>query len=69
MNLVELVLTACLAANGANCRQERLYFENPGSLMQCMFMAQPQIAQWSVGHPHLRVTRWRCQFPEKSQAI
>jgi hypothetical protein len=69
MNLVDLVLTACLASTGADCRQEHLYFENSGTLMQCMFMAQPEIAKWSMQHPHLKVTRWQCKYPDKAQSI
>lgn len=69
MDLVELVLTVCLVSNAAQCREEHLYFENHGSLRQCMFLAQPEIAKWAGTHPNLRVTRWHCAYPEKTKSL
>ncbi|WP_378943158.1 hypothetical protein [Mesorhizobium sp. ANAO-SY3R2] len=67
MNLIDLILTVCLAANPAECRTEHLYFENRGSLVQCMTLAPPEIARWSVEHPALKVVRWKCAFPDKAR--
>ena len=69
MDLVDLVLTVCLVANPNNCRQEHLYFESRGSLIQCIILAPSEIAKWSGYHPALKVVRWKCVFPEKGQML
>lgn len=69
MNLVDLVLTVCLMASPGGCRDEHLYFENEGSLLQCMILAQSHIAKWSQGHPKLKVVRWKCVLPDQSRDI
>ena len=69
MNLVDLVLTVCLAANPNSCRDEHLYFESHGSLFQCMILAPAEIARWKEGHPALTIVRWTCVFPDKGQKI
>jgi hypothetical protein len=69
MNLVDLILTVCLAANPGQCRIEHLHFESHGSLMQCMLRAPTEIAKWSEEHPSLKVRRWRCAFPSRERDI
>lgn len=69
MNLVDLILTVCLAANPGTCREEHLYFESRGSLMHCMQLAPAEIAKWSREHPTLTVTRWKCAYPKKATDI
>jgi len=69
MQMIDLVLTVCLAANPGNCRDEHLYFESRGSLNQCMFLAPPEIAKWAQEHPALRVVRWKCEFPKREHTI
>jgi hypothetical protein len=69
MEMVDLILTVCLTANPTNCREEHLYFESRGSLLQCMLLAPTEIAKWSSEHPALKVVRWRCAFPGKEQSI
>lgn len=69
MDMVDLILTVCLSANPSSCRDEHLYFESHGSLMQCMFLAPSEIAKWSQEHPALKVTRWKCAFPSKERSI
>jgi hypothetical protein len=69
MDMVDLILTVCLSANPSSCRDEHLYFESHGSLMQCMFLAPSEIAKWSQEHPAVKVMRWRCAFPSKERAI
>jgi hypothetical protein len=64
MDMVDLVLTVCLVTNPGHCRVEHLYFENRGSLLQCMFLAPSEIAKWSGEHPALKVVRWKCAFPD-----
>jgi len=69
MELIDLVLTVCLMADPAKCRTEHLYFENRGSLFQCMLLAPPEIAKWSERHPALRVVRWKCAYPENGREL
>ncbi|MGB3900472.1 MAG: hypothetical protein WA973_18195 [Mesorhizobium sp.] len=69
MNMVDLILTVCLVANPGACRDEHLYFESNGQLMNCMFLAPSEIAKWSQQHPKLKVKRWRCAFPGRQQDI
>ena len=69
MPLIELILTICLADNPSSCREERLQFEDNGSLMTCMLQAPPQIAKWSTEHPNLRVVKWRCEYPPKDKKV
>lgn len=67
--LVDLVLTVCLFASPTSCRDEHLYFESEGSLMQCMVSAPSRIARWSEGRPALKIVRWKCVFPDGSRDI
>ncbi|TPK60713.1 MULTISPECIES: hypothetical protein [unclassified Mesorhizobium] len=69
MDMVDLILTVCLSTNPGNCRDEHLYFESRGSLLQCMFLAPSEIAKWSQEHPTLKVMRWKCAFPSKERSI
>jgi len=69
MELIDLVLTVCLMADPGKCRIEHLHFESRGSLTQCMFLAQPEIAKWSQEHPALRVVRWKCEYPKREWEI
>ena len=69
MDMVGLILTVCLSVDPGNCRDEHLYFESRGSLLQCMMLAPSEIAKWSQEHPTLKVKRWRCAFPSKERAI
>jgi hypothetical protein len=69
MEMVDLILTVCLTASPADCRDEHLYFESRGSLQQCMFLAPAEIAKWSSEHPAVKVTRWRCAFPTEEKSI
>ncbi|TIP68838.1 MAG: hypothetical protein E5X58_48475, partial [Mesorhizobium sp.] len=50
MDMVDLILTVCLIADPSNCRDEHLYFESRGSLVQCMVLAPSEIAKWSQEH-------------------
>lgn len=62
---MELILSVCLIAAPATCREEavNLGAEAPPLPMNCMIGAQPVIAEWSQSHPKWRVTRWRCGRP------
>ena len=69
MDMVDLILTVCLAISPDKCRDEHLYFESHGSLMQCMFLAPSEVVKWSEQHPAFRVVRWKCAFPGKEEEI
>jgi hypothetical protein len=69
MNMVDLILRVCLAAQPNNCRDEHLLFESRGSLFQCMILAPTEIAKWSAEHPALKIIRWKCATPDGSQRI
>jgi hypothetical protein len=69
MNMIDLILTVCLSMNPSNCREEHLYFESRGSLLQCMFLAPSEIAKWTQQHPTRKVMRWRCAFPSTERSI
>ena len=61
--MIELILTVCAVNAPGLCDEQRLQFASEESLMQCMMLAPPYIAQWADEHPATRVTRWRCAFP------
>ncbi|MDR3535878.1 MAG: hypothetical protein P4L71_05200 [Acetobacteraceae bacterium] len=63
MNLVDLVLLACVLSNPGACREYHLLFQSSGSLQSCMMQAQQYLAQWAGEHPDLRVKRWHCAWP------
>jgi hypothetical protein len=63
MNLVDLVVLACMLTNPGTCREYHLPFQSSGSMRACMMQAQPYLAQWIGEHPYLRVARWRCEWP------
>jgi hypothetical protein len=69
MDIIDLVLTICLVSNPSNCREERLHFENRGSLNACVFTAQTEIAKWTQEHPGHRVVRWKCAYPSEERVL
>jgi hypothetical protein len=64
MNLVDLIFVACSLTDPTSCKEQHLLFEGRGSLSACAMQAQPYLAQWIGEHPNLRVTRWRCAWPD-----
>jgi hypothetical protein len=67
MNLIELILTVCSLAQPDVCEDQHLQFIDQGSLKQCMFHAQPTIAQWAGEHPGKQVVKWRCSTPKMEE--
>jgi hypothetical protein len=65
MNLVDLVVLACMLASPGTCREYHLLVQSAGSLQTCTMQAQPYLAQWIGEHPNLRVARWRCAWPSQ----
>jgi hypothetical protein len=64
MNLVDLIIMVCALANPGACQEKHLLFESAGSLTSCMWQAQPFLAQWVGAHPNVRVTSFRCAWPD-----
>ncbi|NTS33545.1 hypothetical protein SAMN05428967_4324 [Phyllobacterium sp. YR620] len=69
MNVIDLVLTICLASNPSSCREERLHFEDRGGQLNCMFLAPAEIAKWSELHPKQKVVRWKCDYPTDERSL
>ena len=67
MNLVDLVVLACMLANPGTCREYHLPFQSSGSVRACSMQAQPYLAQWIGEHPYLRVARWHCEWPGRQR--
>jgi hypothetical protein len=65
--MIELVITACIVAQPATCRDQRVLIEAEATPMQCMMGAQPMIANWKAQHPEWFVQRWKCQYPKKGE--
>ncbi|HYZ31872.1 MAG TPA: hypothetical protein VE684_06255 [Crenalkalicoccus sp.] len=58
--MIELVLTVCLLATPASCRDERTDFA-ANSLVACMTQGQFYAARWLAEHPAFSLSRWRCE--------
>ena len=69
MDMVDLILTVCVATNPSACYDEHLIFENRGSLSHCMWQAPVEIARWSELHPRVKVVRWKCAYPDNGRDI
>lgn len=68
--MIDLVLTVCLVASPADCKEERLTYQARATSAQCMMLSSPYVAEWAGNHPKWRVARWRCEWPEqRSKAI
>jgi len=65
MNLIDLILLACLITNPAACHEVHVLVQSSGSLQSCMNQAPPYLAQWSGSHPGYRIMRWRCAWPDQ----
>ncbi|MGQ0672061.1 MAG: hypothetical protein ACT4N2_04175 [Hyphomicrobium sp.] len=59
--MLELVISVCLTAEPARCKDVSLTYIAETSPMQCMMGAPPEIAKWSEGHPKWLIKRWTCQ--------
>jgi hypothetical protein len=65
--MIELVITACIVAQPATCRDQKVLLDASTTPFQCMMNAQPAIAQWGTEHPKWFVQRWKCQYPRKGE--
>jgi hypothetical protein len=59
--VVHLVLTVCLAAAPASCKEERPVFEGPLSMLACATQGQLLAVRWLAEHPAYTLNRWRCE--------
>ncbi len=64
MNLIELIMTVCSLAHPDVCEDKHIQFVDQGSLRQCMFDAEPVMAQWVGQHPNEQIVKWRCTYPD-----
>jgi hypothetical protein len=67
--MIALILTVCAVSNATDCRDETFYFESNGSVVGCMFEAQPWIAEWASTHPKWTVKAWKCDAPSSEQKL
>lgn len=59
--MIELVLSVCLVADPARCKDVRLSFaEQSVSPIGCMMNGQVEIAKWTETHPDWQVAKWQC---------
>ena len=60
--MIELVVSVCLLDDPARCKDVSLVSAEEGmTSMACMMVAQPEIAQWSEGHPKWQIKSWTCR--------
>jgi hypothetical protein len=65
MNLVDLIVLACMVASPGTCHEYHLLVQSSGSLRACTMQAPPYLAQWIAEHPNLRIARWHCAWPNQ----
>ena len=46
--MIDLVLTVCLVANPASCKEERLTYQARATSAQCMMLSSPYIGRAHV---------------------
>lgn len=56
--MLALVLTVCLQADPAQCREERIEFS--GTPMACLIQGSPIVAEWGYDHPEWTIKSWKC---------
>ncbi|MDQ0467103.1 hypothetical protein [Labrys wisconsinensis] len=56
-----IVLSACLIASPATCREERINWSmEDATPMRCLMLSQETLAQWKESHPRWQIARWSC---------
>jgi hypothetical protein len=56
-----LLLSICLVAQPATCREDRIEMSYEGSNpFICLRHSQSALATWQAAHPDWHVERWRC---------
>jgi len=46
------------------CEDKHIQFVDQSSIRQCMFDAEPVMAQWAGQHPGEQIMKWRCTYPD-----
>jgi hypothetical protein len=64
--MINLVMTVCLLATPANCREERPEIGD-ASFMSCVSQGQIYVVRWLAEHPAYDVRRWRCELSDARQ--
>lgn len=59
--MMTIVLSACLLANPATCKDFKLPLDGDMDASQCAMYAPPFFAQWAEEHPDWAIKRWKCQ--------
>jgi hypothetical protein len=58
--MIELLFVACLSSEPDKCLERSLLFTDI-TPMQCMMVAQPELAKWVDTHPDEQIRSWRCK--------
>jgi hypothetical protein len=59
--MIELLISVCLIAEPARCKDIRLPFDNDSiSVRDCTFNGQSEMARWSAENPEWQIARWAC---------
>lgn len=59
--MLELVMTVCLIANSAKCKDVHLQFaEESLTPYQCVMKGQLEMAKWREGNPNWQIAKWGC---------
>lgn len=59
--MMTIVLSACLVANPATCKDFKLPLDGEMDSAQCAMYAPPFFAEWTEQHPDWVVKRWKCR--------
>jgi hypothetical protein len=63
VGFIQIVVMVCQVAQPDLCEEQHLEFAWQGTLQQCIFSAQPYIAQWIGDHPEWAVKNYHCEYP------
>lgn len=59
--MLSIILSACLVADPAQCREHNLPAQNIVDPTRCVLLAQPFVAQWAGEHPEWEVKKYACR--------
>ncbi len=64
--MIEIVLSVCMLADPARCKDVHLSYMAEGQGVtphQCMMYGQSEIAKWAEGNPNWKLHKWSCGRP------
>ena len=64
MQLVELVILACLVKDPAHCERFQIPFQEEMNMAQCSWHSQFQAVEWVSEHPDWTLKRFTCEVPK-----